>query len=122
MNIQRRTPRTDMAKQSIVLRMTDFYEELAREEGVPTDVLDMALTAFAELSVRVDFSGESVDFELARPTDMASEIRTKFVAYLDTAHMDIVQRARIEIARTDLPAADFSAPAPLPDEESAKKK
>jgi hypothetical protein len=92
MKVGKRTPRTQMHHDALVIKATEFYEELAEQEGVTVEALDSALTRFCRLSSRVVFK-KKLDFELATMADTPDQIREKFVAYLDTEHMEVIDEA-----------------------------
>lgn len=118
--IKPRTPRVDMHQSIIIDRMGAFWQQLATDEGVPENVLDIELTKFAILSTRADFGG-GVDFDLALPADTPEVIRDKFLAYLDTKNIDQIEKANAAIRAKDAPVNSATAPDAPPAEDTKKK-
>lgn len=103
MQISKRTPRTDMYRDAIHDRMASFHDKLAAELDVPIAVLDAALVNFARLSARVTFEPEEVDFELAAPGDNDQQIATKFMRYLDSLCIEVIDQAEQGLREKDRP-------------------
>ena len=93
MKVSKRTPRTRMHYDALLIKAAGFYEELAEQEGVDAEAMNSELTRFCRISSRVELGKEKVDFELATFSDTPDRIRDKFVAYLDTEHMDVIDEA-----------------------------
>lgn len=117
MKVKRRTPRTEMHFAAIVDKMTPFYKELAKEEGVEETVVDQSLSKFARLSSRVELNGkEELDFEFASLSDTPDQVKEKFVAYLDSEHLDQIEEIRREM-RGEVATDPATAPTPPEDAE-----
>lgn len=117
MKVLNRTPRTDLRYGGYLRKMAAILEQVAQENGTPIEAADDALEGFAWLSSRVEFETGEVDFDLARTTDTAEEIKVKFDKYLDTESMRQVNAARVAIREKDRPADPVNAPVPPKDAE-----
>jgi hypothetical protein len=114
MKIKTKTPRTEMTHQSLVHKMTSFYETLAEELGYDAVAVDMELSRFATLSARVEFDKGEADFSLALPTETTEQIKTKFLQYIDTEKMPVIDEAFRRIVQQDLPlVSPEQTPGPL---------
>jgi hypothetical protein len=112
MKVLKRTPRTDLMLDGILIRMSELLSPVAEELGVPTFKADEALTTFARLSARVAFDTGEIDFSPVEPGDGADQIHAKFNVYLDTECMETVIKALAAVSESDRPAEPMSAPAP----------
>lgn len=124
MIIKPKTPRTEMQKTSIMLRIgADFIEGLAEREGVDARALDIHVLRFIDLSVRVDFNGDKPSgFEPVSPVDSVAEAQRKFNAYLDSTSADMLADTVRAIDAADSAVDATTGPAPLPEDAPAKKK
>lgn len=118
MKVIRRTPRSDLFYQQVLNKMGRFLTQLASEMGLEPYVLDESLTRFARLSNRVTFGEGEVDFALAQAGDSEDTILAKFVGYLDSQCVEVIDSAFREIREADRPHEAALAPT-LP--ESAPK-
>lgn len=104
MKVSKRTPRTDMYRDAIHDRMASFHQKLSEELNVPLAILDTSLVDFARLSSRVAFDNGEVDFELASAGDNDQQIAEKFIRYLDSQCIEVVDQAEQAIRAKDRPA------------------
>lgn len=123
MKIKPRTLRSDMQKTSILLRVSEFIEDMAVSEGVSQQALDIHLMRFVDICTRVEFDADNLpDFVPATAADSPSVIRDKFSAYLDSQSVEIVDAALRGVDALDSPVDTTTGPAPLPEDASSKKK
>lgn len=112
-----------MQKTSILLRVSDFIEDMAVSEGVSQQALDIHLMRFVDICTRVEFDSDNLpDFTPATATDGPSVIRDKFSAYLDSQSVELVDEALRGVDTLDSPTDATTGPAPLPEDASSKKK
>lgn len=108
--VKRRTLRVDMQMNTIILKMGELLSELAEVEGVPEVVIDMELSKFAKLSVRMEAVPRELDFDLIRPGDPVENIREKFGQFLDTEMVETVDEMVSAINKADAAAVPVHAP------------
>jgi hypothetical protein len=110
MEVLRRTPRTEMRAEAIQVKMGSFYQDIKDEDR---EAILRGLAFFSNLSARVVLNGDDeLDFELASPGDSPEEIRRKYEAFLDTQHMDWVDRAVDEMRHSGVVADEATGPTP----------
>lgn len=110
MEIKKRTPRTDLQLNAILVKMGELLRPLAQEIGAAEHRVDEALTAYARISVRASFGKDELDFDLIQPGDSAEVIRDRFDRYLDTQCVEIVDAALMALSEMDRPADQATAP------------
>lgn len=110
MEINRRTPRTDLQLNAILVKMGELLKPLAQEIGATEYRIDEALTAYARISVRVSFGKDEIDFDLIQPGDSGEVIRARFDKYLDTQCVETVESALMALSEMDRPADQATAP------------
>jgi len=120
MKLNKRTPRNEIFRESLLGRMGTFYRELASEIGGELYKVDQVLSEFATLSSRVIFDPGEVDFDLCQPGDTAEDVRAKCNKFLDTQKIDIVETALRRVYELDQPSDPATGPEPL--SEHAEKK
>lgn len=120
MEIKTRTPRTEMALESLTTKMASFYEKLAEDLGYDEIAVDREMSRFAELSSRVSFGKGEVDFDLAGPSDTPDEVCAKFLVYVDTKCYEVAREAARRLAATDRPLVPAEQ-APTPPGPNEKK-
>lgn len=112
MEIKRRTPRTDLQLNAILVKMGELLKPLAQEIGASEHRIDEALTSYARISVRVSFGKDELDFDLIQPGDSTEVIKGRFDAYLDTQCVETVEVALRALSEMDRPADQATAPIP----------
>lgn len=110
MEIKRRTPRTDLIYQTIKIKADGLDRAVAASEGVHWAVAEVSVDNFLNLSARWTPNGTPLDFELAAISDDASDIKRKYLAYLDSEHVDQIDQALLALMKMDLPADKTLAP------------
>lgn len=110
MKVLRRTPRTDLTNRALLAKMGHFYEQLASELGLEKYLIDEALTRFAWLSTRTTYEDGEIDFALVVPGDSEKIIVEKFMVYLDSACIDVIEAAARAISEHDTPSDKALAP------------
>lgn len=110
MEIKKRTPRTDLQLNAILVKMGELLEPLSLETGATKYSIDEALTAYARISVRASFGKDELDFELIQPGDSVEVIGARFDKYLDTQCVETVEAALKALFEMDRPADQATAP------------
>lgn len=110
MEILKRTPRTDLVTNALIVKFADILEPLSEELNVPKDYVDQGLWQYMQLCTRVRFEKDEVDFEIVDPTDTPEQAAQKFIKYLDSDCIGQVDEARRRIAERDRPADIATAP------------
>lgn len=122
MNVNRRTPRTEMQEAIFMDRIAEFSDDLAQKENMPGRYVDWQLMKFINYSVRIDPNGDNAGFELGKIGDTPDELRAKFIAYLDNANTEVTKAWDSAIAALDKPVNSTIAPEALPKDAPTKKK
>lgn len=122
MNVNRRTPRTEMQEAIFMDRIAEFSDDLAKKENMPGRYVDWQLMKFINYSVRINPNGDDAGFELGKIGDTPDELRAKFIAYLDNANTEVTKVWDSAIASQDKPVNSTIAPEALPEDAPTKKK
>lgn len=122
MNINKRTPRTEMQEAIFMDRIAEFSDDLAKAENMPGRYIDWQLMKFINYSVRIDPNGDDAGFELGKINDTPDELRAKFMIYLDNANPEVTKAWDVAISNHDKPVNSTIAPEALPEDAPAKKK
>lgn len=105
MDILKKTPRTQMAWDSFVTKMSGIYESVAADLGYEKSAVDLEMGRFAQLSCRVRARKGEFDFELAEVTDTPEQIRAKFLKYVDTSRYEAALDALRKADELDRPVS-----------------
>jgi hypothetical protein len=120
MKVTRRTPRTQLVTDVIRVKAVELEPELAEEIGLDDGYIRLAISQFAKLSTRMIVENGEVDFELARGNDTPAQLRSKFVAYLNSMCLPIIEAALGEIDEMDKPYDPALAPEEPPEDADPK--
>lgn len=101
--VNRRTLRTDMKQNAIVIKLGEYIHEEAANEGVDPVVVDLEMVKYAKICARVTVSAEQLDFELSTPQESAAQVRANFHTFLETAQVEDVDEIVAAIAAADRP-------------------
>jgi hypothetical protein len=92
------------------------YDSFGEISDMPQDAWENELDLFLMMSARM--SGvNGADFELIAPNDDVAIIREKFVTYLNSAQLDLVDSIREQINQADTPSDPDLAPGAKPEGE-----
>lgn len=119
MKVHKRTPRTEMVLKTLIVRAGDLVQRLAAEMEVPAEAVDQEFFQFLRLSSRVQFENGEVDFMLAKATDTTEQLAERFIRYLDSGQINVIQAAWNDIYEMDMPADPVTGPA-VPDDPTGK--
>lgn len=114
MNVSKRTPRITLVQRSLVPKLSAMLPQLAKELGFPVEDIDRELQLFATLCTRVQFESGEIDFEPVTAVDTEAQIAEKFVAYLDSQCITVLDAAWAALAEADRPVEEATGPR-LPD-------
>lgn len=112
MRVSKRKPITEMRAQALAGSIAPRLEQLAEELKLPTQIVDLALWNFIQLSARVEFEMGEVDFELPLATDDAEAIATKFVRFAASECQEKIDQARRAMEALDRPVDPATGPVP----------
>lgn len=115
MKINKRTPRSEIFRESLLGKMSTFYKQMAVEIGGELYKVDQVLSELATLSSRVVFDAGEIDFDLCQPGDTAEDVRAKCNRYLDTQKVEVVETALRRIWEMDQPSEQATGPESLPE-------
>lgn len=110
MKVLKRTPRTEMILSGLIVKVGPLTEQLAKEIGVTVQDVDREMWRFVELASRARAEVDEVDFNLPTPTDAPEEIATKFIAYLDSQCIEVLDAAFRDLHEMDRPIDPAKAP------------
>ena len=120
MQILKRTPKTVLAQRVIGTKALGIVESVADKLGFPEKEIDEELTLLAILSTRILFRDGEVDFALLIPNDTDEEIAAKFIAYLNSSKLEIINKAWDLLSSTDpKPADDALGPVAPEDKDNS---
>lgn len=108
MEVKRKTPRTEMVYNSLVIKMSEIFESVAEDLGLSPLAVDKEMARFAALSARL--TAIDCDFELADVGDEEDALRAKFLKYVETEDYLKVEDIFAQIAAMDRPVSKISGP------------
>lgn len=105
-DVIRRTLRTDMRMNAIIIKMGEFIHDEAALEGVDAVVVDIEMAKYAKICTRIDEGAGQLDFRFATPQDSPAEVRVMFNEFLATKQVDDVDAMVAAINAADRPAVE----------------
>lgn len=118
MQVSKRKPITEMRQTALARTIAPKVEQIAKELNTPSDIVDIALWRFIQLSARVEFAKGEVDFSLPLATDDAEGIAAKFVKYAASECQDVIDEAFRAMTALDAPSDPVTAPNPPKDDDA----
>lgn len=120
MKVGRRTPRSELVAGVILLKGQELVEGLVEEIGLDQPYIQLALTRFTALSTRATFDNGEIDFEVARGNDTPQQLHDKFMDYLNSDCLAVVETVQTELDEMDKPFDAALAPEEPPEDADPK--
>jgi phenylpropionate dioxygenase-like ring-hydroxylating dioxygenase large terminal subunit len=120
MKVTRRTPRSQLTGGVILLKGEELAEGLIEEVGLDQSYIQLAWNRFTKLSTRVIFADGEIDFDLARGNDTLQQLHDKFMAYLNSECLEMIEAAQNELTEMDKPYDEALAPEEPPEDADPK--
>jgi hypothetical protein len=110
MNVLKRTPKVRLTQRLIGTKALGITKRLADEMGFPEPSIAEELYGLVIISAGVSFDKGEIDFEPITPTDDEEQIAAKFVAYMNSDCLDVMDKAWVLYSETERPAEGALSP------------
>jgi hypothetical protein len=94
---------------AFAVRINSNLDALKENTGIPLEALDSAIVDYCMMSIRVDGAND-LDFEWLAIDDDYATIERKFLVYLDSAKLDLIDEMLRQMNAMDAPHDPDLAP------------